>query len=402
MTTTPTTTESPAAPAPAPRVYESDPKAFDVTVAQQALLRALDKAVPVAQRKSAMPALACVLLEARDHRLRFGTTDLYQFVDGTIPAEIAAAESIAVDAKMLRERVAVMPPGPVRLRIRGGYALIESVGHARRFEVPMLPGREMPLFPRPNGEPGFRIGAGVLALVIEAVIASVADDETRPHVNSALVESDRVLRFVSTDGHRLQRVEVELPQGAKPVPEGALLPKAALHVLHKLAGGEADRSKDAEAAVWFEGPHVFIEVASVLHAVKLVSARFPPWRQVLPAQSGKRTIVAGREKLATLARGVAIAADQKRAIRVHLDPGRLRLVADSPEQGDASDEMDVSYAGPSMTLGVDARYLCQMLDGLARFETEEVTLDIDSELDPMLLRARGDDRYLGVLMPMRV
>lgn len=372
------------------------PTGFHVIVPKAALARLLDKVVPVAARKAAMPHLECIVLETVGPRLRVGATDLYQFADGTIEAEVVHAGAVAVNAKKLEERVAAMHEGPLLLSMEGEQFSIWNVGNKRRFLVPAMPGSEMPRFPRvAAAEPTVRLPAIVLKRCIDAVIASVSDDQTRPHVNSALVESDTQLRFVSTDGHRLQRYEIPLPAGSRAVPTGTLIPKSALHILSKIAGA-ADKA--AEAVVTFEGPHVFVEMAGVIFGVKLIDAPFPLWRQVVPTQAA-RGVTANREKLGVIAAGVAIAAGTGRGLRLHLNRDHLRIAADSPESGDGSDEMEVGYTGPALTIGINARLLGEMLAG---FETEDVTLGVSGELDPVILQPHGDTSYLGVLMPMRV
>ena len=64
--------------------------------------------------------------------------------------------------------------------------------------------------------------------------------------------------------------------------------------------------------------------------------------------------------------------------------------------------MAVDHRGPTLTIGLNARYF---LDVLGAITDDEVILGISGELDPAVIRPGGDasDRdYLAVVMPMRI
>ena len=72
---------------------------MDLTAAKKDLLRLLSRAQAVADKKSTMPVLANVLLEAQGSVLSVRATDLYMSVSGTIPATVRRAGSVAIPAK---------------------------------------------------------------------------------------------------------------------------------------------------------------------------------------------------------------------------------------------------------------------------------------------------------------
>ena len=139
-------------------------------------------------------------------------------------------------------------------------------------------------------------------------------------------------------------------------------------------------------------------------SVKLIDAQFPPYEQVIPAQSDK-VVRAPRTAFTDALRAVSVAASERTgSVKLSLAKGSMRITSESPESGDGFDEIPVEYTGPNMSIGFNAKYF---LDVLAAVTDEEVAIGLSGELDPAVLRPAGatttsDRQFLAVVMPMRI
>ena len=77
----------------------------------------------------------------------------------------------------------------------------------------------------------------------------------------------------------------------------------------------------------------------------------------------------------------------------------LKIAGDNPDIGEVREELEASYAGPAVAIGVNPKYVIELLSQMA---DDTVRLELCGELDPVLIRPAGDARYLGVVMPMRI
>jgi DNA polymerase III subunit beta len=355
-----------------------------------------------------MPVLANVLLLAEGSTLRVAATDLYLSVTGQAPAEVTRSGSLAVPAKDLLERIKAMPDGPVQLTAKdGAQATIKAVGSPRRYTLHGMPGSEFPALPRPAADaPSLSLPVDLLALLISRTHFSISTDETRAHVNSALFEwaGDRV-RMVTTDGHRLSKMEATV--SGTSATATMLIPLKAVAELRRLAD-EARAEKDSGEAsprmvtISQSGPNAFFGVAGMQFSVKLVDAQFPPYQQVIPNVTD-RSIRAPRAALADALRAVSLAAsDRTGGVKLSTAEGTLRITSESPESGNGFDEVPVDYAGPEVTIGFNARYF---LDVLSAIDDDEVVLGVSGELDPAVIRPASESSqaaYVAVVMPMRI
>lgn len=380
---------------------------MDLVIPKKDLLRLVARCQGVADKKSAMPALANVLLAAEGNTLRVAATDLYLSVSGQTHAEVATAGSVAVPAKDLLERVKYMPDGPVQIiASEGAQTTLKAVGSPRRYTLHGIPGGEFPQLPKPAPDaPSLQLPVELLSLLIARTHFSISSDETRPHVNSGLFEwvGDRV-RIVSTDGHRLSKMEATVTGTSATAT--MLIPLKAITELRRLADeARAERAADKEAAlvtITQSGPNAFFSIAGMVFSVKLVDAQFPPYQQVIPALS-ERSVRAPRLAFADALRAVSLAAsDRTGGVKLSVAPNTLRITSESPESGNGFDELLVEYNGPELTIGFNAKYF---LDVLAAVDDDEIVLGVSGELDPAVIRPgteSSDQSYVAVIMPMRI
>ena len=383
---------------------------MELTVAKKDLLKIVARMQGVAERKSTMPVLANVLLAVDgSNALRLAATDLYLSLLGRVQADVSKPGSVAVSAKDLFERVKMMPDGPVVISSQdNATTTLKASGSARRYTLRGMPGDDFPPLPQPaEGAPTLALDVAVLAQLIQNTHFSISTDETRAHLNSALFEWEGdVVRMVTTDGHRLSKIDVKV--SGRQASATMLIPLKAIHELRRLCDemlseGGPDGSKP-ELLITQSGSSAFFQGAGTTFSVKLVDAQFPPYAQVIP-QSSDKVVRAPRVALADALRAVSVAASERTGgVKLSLTKGSMRITSESPESGDGYDEIPVDYSGPNMSIGFNAKYF---LDVLAATTDDDVEIGLSGELDPAVLRPAGattsaERQFLAVVMPMRI
>lgn len=364
-----------------------------VTIPKLDLLRAVARCQSVADKRSATPVLACLLVEVAEGAAAVSATDLYVSVRVVAPCEHDADGSFAVDAKDLGERLKHMPDGIVRLTYEKDRCVLSAVGSPRKFTLPAHHGADFPkvAVTIEDGEAKpLTIQADALAATIGRVIYAVSLDETRPHVNCGLLEwGPNSLAIVATDGHRLSRAEVAAEYVGAPAM--ALVPLRALHEIRNLCGSGGG------IALRVSGSSIYVETSSAMFSAKLVDAQFPPYAQVIPESNEKRRVTLPRAGAVSAIEAVMVAAKDNHGGMMKLDLGKgsARFSAESSKSGDASDDVPAECAIKA-TIGVNGRYL---LDVFCVINDDEIRLEPGGELDPIRIDAPG---LVAVVMPTRL
>src|SRR4051794_19860354 len=185
---------------------------MELSISKKDFLRGLTRTHAVADRKSSMPILSNVLLSADEAGiLRLAATDLYLAVNASAEAKVKRGGSVAISARTLFDIVKNLPEGEVKLAVDKNHAVQLRSGKIK-FRIPGMPGEDFPPLPSP-GEVAFaELDATTLGQLIGLTQYSMSSDDTRPHLAGTLFEIDgKVVRMVTTDGHRLSKAEAPSP-----------------------------------------------------------------------------------------------------------------------------------------------------------------------------------------------
>jgi len=387
---------------------------MNVTAPRVALLALVDACRACASKKTQMPILENLLLiaeiQAIGGKLQVAGTDLYVTLTGVVDADIAKPGTIAVSAAGLAERIKSMPDGPVQIvQVKEGTAEIRAPGTKRHFSMPCTSATDFPRLPAPSGEAvKTTIDVGLLETLIARTSFAISLDSTRPHVNSLLLKfGQETLTAVATDGHRLAKAIAPFAGGK---PDEWLVPFDAVGRLRdflgavprpkKKAGDEASPGP-ATVGVQRDRATVFFTSAERTFSFKLVDAQFPPYDQVIPTREHP-VILAPREALIGVIRAVALSSGKTGGVKIECVGGKLMVSVDDSEKGKASDEVIIETKDTEHRMvGISSKY---MVEAFGAIDTDQVSLDMDGELDPILIRAAGETlvKLDLVVMPMRI
>ncbi len=366
---------------------------MEFRIQKSEFLRGLRLAQGIADRKSTMPILANVLLRTDGKsKLVLAATDLNVSVSAELAVKVEKEGGLTVGAKPLHEIISNLPGEDIVFkRAENNWANIKA---ARvEYKLVGMPDREFPKIPDHREVKYAKVDAAALREMIDKTLFSVSSDETRFHLNGVLFESDgQKGRMVSTDGHRLSKIERTLTGGPQ-LAAGVIIPKKGLTEIKRAVDGV---SGACDMAV--QGTYVFLRTGDIALAVKLIESQFPPYEQVIPKTNDK-VVVLDRQPLLEALKRASLMSSETRGVKMSIEKGLVRISSDNPELGEVREELEVGYAGPPLAIGFNPRYFTELLTQMA---TEQIKLELNGELDPALLRPGDGSEYLGVVMPMRI
>src|ERR1700733_11542224 len=370
-----------------------------ITVERGAFLKALSHVQSVVERRNTIPILSNVLIEAGKGQLKLTATDLDIEIVESIPADVIRNGSGTGPAHMLYDIVRKLPDGAqvqAELLTSEGGRLAVSAGTVR-FELACLPKEDFPQMAAGALPHRFRLAADDLKRLVDKTRFAMATDETRfylmgIHLHAAKDAKAKVLRAVATDGHRLARFELDLPEGAADMP-GVIVPRKTVNELQRLlddADGAIEISlSDTKIQFTFNG----LELTS-----KLIDGTFPDYQRVIPAGNDKVLSVESKEFAQSVDRVSTISADKTRAVKLHIAKEKVTLSVVNPESATATEELGANYSASPIEIGFNARYL---LDITGQIEGKEVRFLLSDAGSPTIIEDTEDSRTLYVLMPMR-
>jgi DNA polymerase-3 subunit beta len=376
---------------------------MELKIATAELSKALARSQGIVEKKSTMPILSHVLLEAKKGQLIVSATDLDLAVSSEHDqdCEVSKEGAVAVSARHLFDIVRALPDQHVTLK-RAHNNYLELRSGPSEFRIVGLPAEDFPALPRFEKVPFADVDPAALLDMIERTFFAVSTDETRYNLNGVFFEpSADALRLVATDGHRL--CLVERPLGATfGLKRGVILPKKGLQELRKLLSEAAESGEEKpETKLGFVENSAIVRRPHVILSMRLIEGLFPDYRQVIP-KAGEKVVTIGRERIhETLHRVSLLSSDKAHAVKLELATGTLKVTSQNPDLGEAKEEVPVDYTGEALKIGFNARYL---LDVLQVMRSKDVALELADDLSPGVLRGtdEADAGFTAVVMPMRI
>lgn len=372
---------------------------MQLAIERSALLRSLSHVQNVVERRTAIPVLANVKLEAVEGELRMTATDLDLALATREPANVIEHGTTTVAAHTLFDIVRKLPEGcEVTISQRPGTGELSLRAARSHFELPTLPVDEFPALGDEELDVSFRIPAPVLLRMIDKVRFAMSTEETRYYLNGIHFHPLRqgatsVLRAVATDGHRLARVEAELPEGAAALPP-IIVPRKAVAEARKLVDGRED-----EVRIDVSVSRIRLVVDNSVLTSRLVEGQFPDYERVIPKNADRIAVLETKPFGEAVDRVSTILTERMRSVKLSFANGQVVLSSVSAESGRASEELDAEYTGEPLEIGFNARYILDMLNEI---DGEQVRFEMTSPAAPTVVRDPADSSVLFVLMPMRV
>ena len=355
-------------------------------------VRGLRLAQSIADRKSTMPMLANVLLRVTGkNKLHVAATDLNVSITAELKLSTGVEGGLTINAKALHDIVVNLPGDEVSIKkVENNWAEIKA-GKVS-YRIVGMPDRDFPKVPDHREATFSDLDSATLREMIDRTLFSVCNDETRFHLNGVLFESNgTTARMVSTDGHRLSKVDRKMVKGPQ-LSAGVIIPKKGVLEIKKILDGATS------CKLGIKTPFAFVQVDDLVLAIKLIDAQFPPYEQVIP-KNHKHTVVIDRAQLLDGIKRAQLMSNETRGVKLTFADGTLAIASDNPEVGEVREELDADYNGEPLVIGFNPKYLIDILNAI---QSDQIALELGGQLDPGLVRPLTGDDFSGVIMPMRI
>jgi DNA polymerase-3 subunit beta len=345
--------------------------------------------------KTTLPVLANLLVETTDRGIRFSATDLDIAVSTEVSADVESPGAITIPAKKLSEIARELPPSPVKISASGEQRVTLECGRSK-FKLLGLPRDEFPTFPSVRFNDSWRVKSGELQKLISHTAFAASTEESRPILNGVLWElREERMRMVATNGHRLAKMELLVDSSSAP-PGDLIVPPKALEQIRRLFPAEEELEiARGDNHLGFRSPFTSV-------FTRLVEGPYPNYEQVIPKDNDRYALADKAALMSALKRMSVIASDQTHRIKMSFNTGMLKFSVTTPDLGEASDELPVTYTGDQLDIGFNATYLLEIL----RFmPTEQVRLTFKAPERAATIEPEGWDdpaKYLCLVMPLRL
>ena len=365
-------------------------------VNQQDFQQALNYCQGVIEKRSTLPILSNVLLEAKDANLKITATDLdLIFIQNISNIEILEEGETTTSCSIMYDIVRKFNNEKKIIFNLVSENKINLESDKSSFNLNCLKASEFPVTEANFRENEFSLNSKKLLKLLNKCKFSVSNDETRHYLSGIYfhqteVEDKNHLTAVATDSHRMSISKIRLDE--KIDFEPIILPKKTIFQLCSLL-----ENYDGDVKVSNIKSKIKFELNNSVLISKLIDGKFPNYIQVIPKNNQKKLEIDLKLFLNSVDRVASVSLDKKDGVKFNLSKDTLDLSVNNTNSGDGKETLNVKF-DHDLEISFNSRYL---IDVASQLDGERVEIFLNDTGSPALIKDPGDFDSIFVVMPMK-
>src|SRR5678815_1102550 len=358
-------------------------------VSSTALLKQLQQISGVINANTVLPILEDFLFEVDKNRLTVVATDLETVMKVQLDVEARESGRVCIPAKILIDSLKNIPDQPLTFNIDKNFG-VELTSDNGKYKVMGENPDNFPKEPAADDTTSFTMPSSALVTAINKTLFAVSNDDLRPAMTGVYFELNKdFLQFVATDAHRLvryKRTDVKCPKA-----DSFIAPRKPLNLLKT-----AIPSSEDEITVSYNSNHLFVKHGTTQMSCRLIDARFPDYKVVIPTDNPYRLTVNKNDFQSALRRVSVFSNKSTNQVALNISGSELQLAAQDVDFSfEGNERMSCQYDGEDLTIAFNARFLIEMLNAA---DTDEVRMELSTPTKAGIIKPTDTDEEEEVLM----
>ena len=365
-------------------------------VNQQDFQQALNYCQGVIEKRSTLPILSNILLDASNSKLTLTATDLdLIFIHQLDNIEVIEEGKTTTVSSTIYDIVRKLSSGKKINLILNDANKLHLESEKSIFNLNCMSPSEFPLTDENFNQDQFMIKSKQLLKLLNKCKFSISNDETRHYLSGIYfhqtqVEDKNYLTAVATDSHRMSISKIRLEEKINFEP--IILPKKSIFQLCSLLD-----SYDGDVKISNLKSKIKFELNNSILISKLIDGKFPNYIQVIPKNNQKKLEINLKSFLNSVDRVASVSLDKKDGVKFNLSKDILNLSVNNTNSGDGKETLLVKF-DHDLEISFNSRYL---IDVASQLDGEKIELYLNDTGSPALIKDPGDFDSIFVVMPMK-
>ena len=365
-------------------------------VNQNDFQKALGFCQGVIEKRSTLPILSNILLDAQNSKLIITATDLdLIFIHEMNNIEVIMEGRTTTTSSTIYDIVRKLSSGKkINLTLTDKNKLhLES--EKSNFNLNCMSASEFPLTDENFNQNEFSMKSKHLLKLLNKCKFSISNDETRHYLSGIYfhqteVDDKSYLTAVATDSHRMSISKIRLEK--KIIFEPIILPKKTIFQLCSLLD-----NYDGEVKISNIKSKIKFELNESVLISKLIDGKFPNYIQVIPKNNQKKLEIELKKFLNSVDRVASVSLDKKDGVKFDLSKDILNLSVNNTNSGDGKETLNVKF-DYDLQISFNSKYL---IDVASQLDGENIEIFFNDTGSPALIKDPSDFDSIYVVMPMK-
>jgi DNA polymerase-3 subunit beta len=363
-------------------------------VSSSALLKQLQHIAGVINANTVLPILEDFLFEVEKNKLTVVATDLETVMRVQLDIEAKDNGKVCIPARILMDSLKNIPDQPLTFNIDKNFG-VEITSDNGKYKVMGENPDNFPKEPAADETTSFTATASALITAINKTLFAVSNDDLRPAMTGVFFELDKKgMQTVATDAHRLvkyKRTDIKCPKS-----DSFIVPKKPLGLLKTALPANND-----EITLSYNSNHFFVKHGSIQMSCRLIDARFPDYKVVIPTDNPYKLTVNKNDFQGALRRVAIFSNKSTNQVTLNIAGSELELTGQDVDFSNEGDErMKCRYDGEDLMIAFNAKFLIEMLNAA---DSEEVVIELSTPTKAGILKPgekEDDEELLMLVMPL--
>ena len=371
---------------------------MEFTINRDIFLKSLSNAYGIIEKKTTLPILSNILIEAKDSKIRITATDLdIIYSEVIILQQLIKEGSTTTSASILYDILRkIEPNAKVELSLQSTNKLKLVSGNSQ-FNLLCLSSDNFPLSDENVNQEPFEVASQKLLKLLNKTRISISNDETRHYLNGIYLhkinlENKSFLNGVATDSHRLSSSSLEINPNINF--ESIILPKKTIFQLISLLEQSANAVKISN-----NKSKIKFEMNSGVLISKVIDGRFPDYDKVVPRGNNKILQIKLNEFKHSIERVTTVSLDRKEGLKMAITKDSLQLSVNNPNSGEGIENINAKFNSEDINISFNSRYL---IDIATQIENDSIIIYLKDAGSPVLIKDLSDNNSFHVVMPMKI
>ncbi len=371
---------------------------MQIVVRTEGLREALAKFLTVVDRKNSRPILTCTLITVKDSCIECVATDLEVSAKIIVNANVKETGQFCVNTKNIFDILRELPDGEVTLEMGHNETSLKIRYKEIFYSLLVYKTDDFPHLGFENQFNKFSLKGYQLQEMINRTNHAISNDETRLYLNGIYFqEIDSKLRAVATDGHRLALIETALEgHQIETLVNGIIIPRKGVTELKKISEAYSDH----QLQISVDESFMFVSAENKYFlSIRLIAREYPKYQAVIPNKTSFK-LITDRDAFMVAVKRISLMSNEKsHGVKIKIGEREMTITAQRESSGEGTEKIPVDYDGKNMEIGFNARYL---MDALSALDGGEVSLELNNELSPVIIKSQQLPHYLGIIMPLKL
>jgi len=371
---------------------------MEFTIERDIFLKALGHANGIIEKKTTLPILSNILIEAKNSKIKITATDLdIIYLEEVSPIELKKEGSTTTSANTLYDILRKLKPNAkVELSLQNPNKL-KLISENSKFNLLCLPSDGFPLSDENIDQKSFEVEAPKLLKLLNKTKISISSDETRHYLNGIYLhkkslDNKSYLCGVATDSHRLSSSSLEIDPSINIEP--IILPKKTIFQIISLIeqSGSSIKISNNKSKIKFE-------MNNGILISKVIDGRFPDYSKVIPSNNEKKLEIKLNDFKNSIDRVTTVSSDRKEGLKMSIVQNSVQLSVNNPISGEGVENISAKFNSADLNISFNSRYLT---DIASQIENDSIVINLKDPGSPVLIHDLSDINSFHVVMPMKI